>query len=277
MRNLKGKTMIVTGAAGGIGTAIARLFDTQGVLLVLSDIDSDGLAKTARLLTREPLCVTCDITKLEQVRTLVMAALERFGTVDILVNNAGIIEPSLFEHCTQANIQRQVDINLIGTINCTREVIPVMKKGGGGHIATISSMAGIVPETYGSIYTATKFALRGFNLALAIELRHHSIGVSTIFPDSVATPMLRYEAEHAGGSPITFLNAPQEPAVVAKAILNAIRYNRVEVCVPASTGIFSKIIMCWPWAVTKLWPLLEYLGARKKTAAAQQIRQYLEK
>jgi NADP-dependent 3-hydroxy acid dehydrogenase YdfG len=101
MRNLKGKTMIVTGAAGGIGTAIARLFDTQGVLLVLSDIDSDGLAKTARLLTREPLCVTCDITKLEQVRTLVMAALERFGTVDILVNNAGIIEPSLFEHCTQ--------------------------------------------------------------------------------------------------------------------------------------------------------------------------------
>ncbi|HQP32199.1 MAG TPA: SDR family oxidoreductase, partial [Deltaproteobacteria bacterium] len=131
-----------------------------------------------------------------------------------------------------------------------------------------------VPETYSSIYTATKFALRGFNLTLAIELKKHRIGVSTIFPDSVATLMLRHEAEH-GGSPLTFLSPPMSPALVAEEILGAIVKNKVEVYVPASTGMVSKAVMCWPWAVTRIWPLLEYLGRRKQPALASQLRRSL--
>ena len=269
MRDLAGRTAVVTGAAGGIGTAVATLFDHHGIRLVLTDINQAGLEKTARLLSRPPLLFTCDITKPDEVRNLMAAALQHFGAIDILVNNAGIIVPSLFEHCTYDDIDKQVRINLMGAITCAREVIPVMQ--GGGHIVTVSSMAGIVPETHSSIYTATKFALRGFNLTLGIELRRHNIGVSTIFPDSVATPMLRYEASH-GGSPLTFLNPPQDPARVAQAILKAILKKKVEVYVPRSTGMVSKAIMCWPWAVTKLWPLLEYLGERKKPAMERQLR-----
>ena len=220
------------------------------------------------------MCVTCDITRPEEVHGLVNTAHARFGTVDILVNNAGIIVPGLFEHSTYADIERQVRINLLGAVTCTREVIPVMRQGGAGHIVTVSSMAGLVPETYSAIYTATKFALRGFNLTLAIELKQHRIGVSTIFPDSVATPMLRHEALH-GGSPLTFLSPPQSPALVAEAILKAILKNKVEVSVAASTGMVSKAVMCWPWAVTKIWPLLEYLGKRKQPALAEQLRQTL--
>lgn len=274
MRNLTGKTAIVTGAAGGIGGEVARLFDRHGIKLVLTDINADGLAHTSRMLRSEHMCVTCDITRPEEVHGLVNTAHARFGTVDILVNNAGIIVPGLFEHCSHEDIERQVAINLLGAITCTREVIPAMKQAGAGHIVTVSSMAGLVPETYSAIYTATKFALRGFNLTLAIELKKHRIGVSTIFPDSVATPMLRYEAEH-GGSPLTFLSPPQSPALVAEEILGAIVKNKVEVYVPASTGMVSKAVMCWPWAVTRIWPLLEYLGRRKQPALASQLRRSL--
>ena len=270
MRNLQGKTAIITGAAGGIGTQVARLFNEKGINLVLTDINQAGLAKTAGQLSGSPLLFTCDITEKNDVKKLVTEAVKRFGTIDILVNNAGIIFPSLFEDCSYEDIEKQLRINFMGAVTCTREVIPVMKKAGNGHIATVSSMAGIVPETYSSIYTATKFALRGFNLTLNIELKKHGIGVSTIFPDSVATPMLRYEATH-GGSPLTFLSAPQEPVVVAQAILKAILKNKVEVYCPASTGIFSKAIMCWPWAVTKIWPILEFMGRRNRPAVEKKL------
>jgi len=274
MRNLAGRTAIVTGAAGGIGGEVARLLDRHGLKLVLTDIHAEGLESSARMLRREPLCIPCDITRPEEVHGLVNTAHARYGTVDILVNTAGIIVPALFEDCAYEDIERQVTVNLLGAVTCTREVIPVMRESGGGHIVTVSSMAGLVPETYSSIYTATKFALRGFNLTLAIELKKHRIGVSTVFLDSVATPMLRYEAEH-GGSPLTFLSPPQSPTLVAEAIFKAILKNKVEVYVPASTGMVSKAVMCWPWAVTKIWPLLEYLGKRKQPALAEQLRRSL--
>jgi short-subunit dehydrogenase len=270
MWKLQGKTAIVTGAAGGIGTQVARLFNLNGLNLVLTDINKAGLEKTAGQISGSPLLFTCDITQKNDVRNLVTEAVNRFGTVDILINNAGIIIPSLFEDCTYEDIERQLMINFMGALTCSHEVIPVMKKGGGGHIVTVSSMAGIVPETYSSIYTATKFALRGFNLTLNIELRKHKIGVSTIFPDSVATPMLRYEASH-GGSPLTFLSPPQDPSVIAEAILKAILKNKAEVYCPASTGIFSKAIMCWPWAVTKIWPVLEFMGRRNRPAVEKEL------
>jgi len=135
-------------------------------------------------------------------------------------------------------------------------------------------MAGIVPETYSAIYTATKFALRGFSLTIGIELKKHGIGVSAIFPDSVATPMLKYEASH-GGSPLTFLSPPQAPSIVAQAILKAVLKNRAEVYVPASTGVFSKAIMCWPWAVTKIWPVLEHLGNKNRAQVEKTLREIL--
>ena len=271
-QDLIGKIAIVTGAAGGIGTEVARLFDRLGLRLVLTDINPDGLEKTARLLAGDAQCLVCDVTKPGEVRDLVEEAVWRFGTIDILVNNAGVIRPGLFEECVYPDMERQVQINLLGTMACTREVIPVMQKGGGGHIVTVSSLAGIVPETRSSVYTATKFALRGFNLALAVELRGHRIHVSTIFPDSVATPMLLYEAEH-GGSPLTFLGAPQHPERVARAIWKAIQKNQVEVYVPVSVGVLSKAVMCWPWAVTRLWPLLERLGEGNRAAVRRRLRE----
>jgi len=156
-----------------------------------------------------------------------------------------------------------MNVNFMGAVNCSKEVLAVMVPAKQGHIVTISSLAGLVPETYSSIYTASKFALRGFFLTLGIELRKHNIRVSTIFPDSVDTPMLKYEFSH-GGSPLTFLGDAQSPEKIVHAVIKAIENNSPEICSPASTGIFSRMLMCWPWLVTKLWPKLEQMGEKNK-------------
>jgi len=263
MYDFTNKTIIITGASGGIGTALARELDRRKANLVLADINLAGLESYASALTSNPLIVECDITDRAQVEKLVESAVNRFSKIDILINNAGIIRPALFENCSYADIDAQMKVNFMGAVNCSKEVVAVMIAAKQGHIVTVSSLAGLVPETYSSIYTASKFALRGFFLTLAIELRKHNIIVSTIFPDSVDTPMLKYEASH-GGSPLTFLGAPQSPEKIVRAIIKAIEKGSPEICSPASTGVFSKIIMCCPWLVTKLWPLMERLGEKNK-------------
>lgn len=263
MYDFKNKTIIVTGASGGIGSALAKALDARGANLVLADINFDGLKLSASGLASKPLLVQCDITNRMEVKNLVESALSKFSGIDILINNAGIIRPALFEHCRDEDIDAQMNVNFMGAVNCSKEVMSVMIPAQGGHIVTISSLAGIVPETYSSIYTASKFALRGFFLALGIELRKYNINVSTIFPDSVNTPMLKYEASH-GGSPLTFLGNALSPEKIVHAVIKAIEKNRSEICVPISSGIFSKMVMCWPWLVKKLWPLLEKMGEKNK-------------
>jgi short-subunit dehydrogenase len=263
MYDFNNKTIIITGASGGIGAALARELDKRGANLLLADINLDGLKAYAAGLTSNPLTIKCDITDRTDVKKLVESAVNKFSKIDILINNAGIIRPALFKDCSYEDIDAQMRVNFMGAVNCTKEVVAEMIPAKQGHIVTISSLAGLVPETYSSIYTASKFALRGFFLTIGIELAKHNIIVSTIFPDSVDTPMLKYEASH-GGSPLTFLGNAQSPQKVVHAVIKAIEKNRPETYVPASTGNLSKIIMCSPFLVTKLWPLLERAGEKNK-------------
>jgi len=269
-KDLKDKVAIITGAAGGIGREIARLFDQNGIKLVLTDIKTQHLAEMSKDFSSTPMIISCDITKRDEVKNLISQALTRFKAIDIFVNTVGVIFPALFEDANYKDIEAQIQINLIGTINCTKEIISVMKNIGRANIVTISSLAGIVPETYSSIYTATKFAIRGLNLTLNLELKKHNITISTIFPDSVDTPMLVYEAQH-GGSPLTFLSDPIKPEKVAKKVLKAILKNKVEIIIPRSTGILSKFIMCFPKRVLTMWPKLEKKGEKKKQEFIKQL------
>lgn len=257
------KNAIIVGAGGGIGREIANLFDKYEMQIIISDLNMDSLKSIENELKTEVYSFQCDITDKTQIESLFMFALEKFNNIDILVNCVGIIHPSLFEDTTYQEIQQQINVNLMGTINLLKEVLPLMKKAEKGHIVILSSLAGIVPETYSSIYTATKFALRGLDLTLNLELRGENIAISTIFPDSVDTPMLEFEAEH-GGSPLTFLDDPVPATAVAKAVKRAIEKNKAEVCVPRSQGCLSKFLMCFPKIVKWLWPKLEKKGEKKK-------------
>lgn len=254
---------IITGAAGGIGRAISAELIKNNVTCILVDINKKALADLQKYYGDSVHCISCDITDIKSVKLMVNTVIKKYGAIDILINNAGIIEPNLFENATYKEINRQIQVNLMGPINCTYEALPHLKKSKNPSIVTIASLAGIVPETYSSIYTATKFALRGLFLTLHIELKKHNIHVATIFPDSVNTPMLRYEATH-GGSPLTFLSNPQDPEHVAKAVVKAIEKRKVEVVVPASQGFVTRFIMVFPSLVVKLWPLLEKMGQKNK-------------
>lgn len=269
-KELENKIAIITGAAGGIGREIADLFDQKGIKLALADLDMETLREISNSLEQDPLLFNCDITSLEDVKNLISSTLDTYSRIDILVNCVGIIIPSLFEDTTYEDIQKQIDVNLMGTIHCTKEIIAPMKKAGGGNIVTISSLAGIVPETYSSIYTATKFALRGLDWTLNLELKDEDIFVSTIFPDSVDTPMLEYEAKH-GGSPLTFLHEPVPPEDVAEGVLKAILKEKVEVCVPKLDGVLSKFIMCLPSQVRRIWPKYEEKGRKKREEFLQNL------
>lgn len=262
-KDLKDKVAVITGACGGIGQEITKLFDQKGIKLALADIDTNSINEILKEIKQAALVIKCDITNLNQVRMLYSKTIEKFGKIDFLINTVGMIVPGLFENASYEDIEKQINVNLKGTIHCTKEVIPIMKKAGNGHIVTISSLAGIVPETYSSIYTATKFALRGLNWTLCLELKEHNINVSTIFPDSVDTPMLEFEAKH-GGSPLTFLHDPVPPKEVAKAVLVAILKEKVEVCIPSMEGVLSKIIMCMPSQVKRLWPKYEEKGEKRR-------------
>lgn len=263
--NLEGSVAIITGAAGGIGTEIARVFDAHGISCVLCDINEDGLSRTAGFLKQQALPVRCDITNRSDIRNAIEKARSHFGRIDILVNNAGIIFPSLFEDCTCEDMDRQIMINQVGAMNFSRAIIEPLKQNGGGYIITISSLAGIVPETYSAVYSATKFALRGFNLTLNIELGRHNIFVGTVFPDSIDTPMLRYEAQH-NGSPLTFLSTPQKPEAVARAVYRAITKRKIESYVPAFSATLPKLLTCIPWVIPPIWRMLEKEGEKKKQA-----------
>ncbi|MBD3194840.1 MAG: SDR family NAD(P)-dependent oxidoreductase [Candidatus Lokiarchaeota archaeon] len=269
---LKGKVAVLMGACGGIGQEIAKLFDKEGIALALGDIDEGSLKKISKDLKQEPFTLRCDVTNKEQVKTFYSKTLEKYQKIDFLVNTVGIIIPGLFENTTYEDIEKQINVNLMGAIICTKEIIPIMKEQNQGHVITISSLAGIVPETYSSIYTATKFALRGLDWTLALELKEYDIKVSTIFPDSVDTPMLEYEAKH-GGSPLTFLHDPVPPEEVAEGVLKAILKDKIEVCVPKMDGILSKIIMCLPSQVKRIWPKYEKKGEKKKQAFLKKVKE----
>ena len=120
-----------------------------------------------------------------------------------------------------------------------------------------------MPETYSAVYSATKYALRGFSLTLNIELKRHNIFVGTVFPDSIDTPMLTYEATH-DGSPLTFLSKPQSPDAVARAVLKTVSSHKVETYVPPFSATLPKMITCIPGILPPLWRLLEKAGEKKK-------------
>jgi short-subunit dehydrogenase len=270
----KDKVAIVTGAASGIGKAVIKMFADEGAKVVLADINEDGINKYAAELTSkgvDAMAVPTDVTKLDMIKNLLNKTLERHKRIDILHNNAGIILPNDIDVIDYKDIDKQIHINLYGIIYGTKEVIPIMKKQGFGHIVNTASLAGIVPEPSSAIYSATKFAIRGFDLAVRLELANTGVSITTLLPDSVETPQLHYEATH-GGSPMSFLDKPQTPEAVAQAVKKAILKNKLEVYVPHSQGVIARLALMWPWIMPVLWPMLEKSGRKNKEKKIQELK-----
>ena len=189
------KTVIITGASRGIGSAAAIAFAKQGYSIVLNYNNSKekalALAKTIHdSYSVDVLAVKADVASSAQVNEMTEKALEQFGSIDILVNNAGIAQQKLFTDITDEDWRRMLDINLTGVFNCCRSVLPCMIRNHSGAIVNISSMWG---QTGGSCevhYSAAKAGIIGLTKALAKEVGPSGIRVNCVAPGVVMTDMM---------------------------------------------------------------------------------------
>jgi 3-oxoacyl-[acyl-carrier protein] reductase len=260
----KEKIIVITGAAGGIGSATARLFAQQGATLVLTDIASEKLKELGEDLKNsgaQTLQVEHNVTDPESWQSLLERVKKEYGKIDVLLNIAGIVQPGIADKVTLDEVQQQVSINLLGTIYGCRAVLGVMKKQGSGKIINIASLGGIVPMPGEAIYCATKYAVRGYSLALHAELHNSPVEITVVCPDSVDTPQLDYELLH-DEAVLSFIGEPLKPEKVAKGILKAARKKKPEILIPAGMGLICRIGMAFPRIFFSLVPLLEKMGRK---------------
>ena len=188
MGQLDGKVAIVTGAAQGMGEATARLFAKEGARVAMGDVKDDG-EKVASEIGDNAFFQHLDVSSDESWKDFVAAVKKRWGWIDVLVNNAGLVHFTAIEAFDPADAQRILGVNTIGPLLGVKHVVPSMKEKGGGAIINISSVDGLRGCNGLTVYTASKWAVRGMTKSLAYELGPSGIRVLSIHPGGVDTPM----------------------------------------------------------------------------------------
>lgn len=191
-KRLKTKVAVITGAARGIGEAIATLFAQEGAAIVLSDVNENLLKDTEakiRALGVEVLSCRTDVTKQEEVEAMVKKTVDKFGKIDILVNNAGITKDALLIRMSEADWDAVLSINLKGAFLCARAAAKVMMKQRSGKIVNMASIIGLIGNPGQANYAASKGGLVAFTKSIAKELSSRNINVNAIAPGFIKTEM----------------------------------------------------------------------------------------
>jgi 3-oxoacyl-[acyl-carrier protein] reductase len=219
----EGKVALITGAAHGIGEAIALKLAQEGADVVVADVDLEGAQRVAQEiegLGRKAKAVQADVSQREAVQQLVSEAVSSFGKIDILVNNAGIIRRGTFLEHDPQDWEKVLSVNLGGTFNCAQEVAPLMVKQGGGKIINISSVVGKMGDIASApSYGTSKGAVNTFTKSLARELAPYGINVNAVAPHAIETDMSREWSEEkrrriVEAIPMKRLGKPEEVAEV---------------------------------------------------------------
>ncbi len=192
MLKLQDKTCIITGAGGGIGAAIARLFAQHGAKLVLTDINEQAAQQTAESLSADVIALQHDVTCENSWQHVMDKALEKFGRLDVLVNNAGILHVGDVVHTSLADWQRVQAVNSDGVFLGCKFAVPRMEKSGGGSIINISSNSANMAISTFCAYSASKGAVRSLTKSVAAYCRERNRGVrcNSVHPKGVATRMI---------------------------------------------------------------------------------------
>ncbi len=236
---LHDRRVLITGAASGIGRALAEAAGRDGAHLVLTDRNEAPLQQIAGELTAAGVTVAlarpADVADLAQVQALAAAVHAQGGSVDVVMNVAGIAAWGTVDRLEHRHWQAMIDVNLMGPIHVIESFVPAMIAAGrGGHVVNISSAAGLLGLPWHAPYSASKFGLRGVSEVLRFDLRRHRIGVSLVCPGAVATG-LTDTIEVAGvdqtGPDFTrlvkrFRKHAVTPERAASAILAGVRRNR---------------------------------------------------
>jgi 3-oxoacyl-[acyl-carrier protein] reductase len=250
MRIIRGKKALITGAASGIGRAIALDLAREGADLFLVDIKRDELEAVAAEARGHGVSVLTSVHDLSQpaeVSATVQDVLAAWGGLNILINNAGVAYYGKTHEMTDAQWNRVIAINLLAPIQMTRELFPTLLAADEAHILNMCSMFGVTPWRKTAAYQTSKYGLVGFSQALHAEYHREHFGVTTLCPGFVDTPLLEGAApegeERKRASPPFISTSPEK--VSAKAI-DAIRRNRGLVVVTPHAHVY--------WRLTRLAP-----------------------
>jgi len=266
-KTLGGKTVLLTGASRGLGVCIARALAEQGADLVLSARDAPRLAAVADMcagLGARVRVVVADVAVRDERARLVDEA----GPVDVLVNNAGLEVALALLDQSDADVARQLEVNLVAPIDLARRILPGMVERGRGVIVNISSMSGKSPTPYNAVYAATKSGLNGFAASVAIELEGTGVHVGTVCPSFIA---------EVGMWADTGVRAPAmlkevSPARVARGVLQVIAGAREVLVTPNPVRPLLAVKELFPGLdarVLKAMGVLEALEARARAVKAR--------
>lgn len=185
-----GKVVIVTGGSRGLGLTIARRLAAEGARLALFARDEDELAKACAQLREQggkALPVPCDLLDRDQSLGAIQTVVDHYGTIDVLINNAGIIEVGPLENMRRQDFEKSMQLHFWAPFNLIQQVLPHMRRGGGGRIVNISSIGGKVAVPHMAPYSMSKFALVGLSDAFRAELAREGIQVTTVTPGMMRT------------------------------------------------------------------------------------------
>lgn len=265
------KQYIVTGAASGIGRELTLRLLALGHSVWACDIQEAALADLATAVAQDAHLRTekLDVRDPAAWSVLVQRVVDTAGRVDVLCNVAGVLKENWCDAATPQEVDFHFDINVKGVIFGVQAVLPQMKTQKSGHIVNIASLAGLSPVPGLSLYSASKFAVRAYTLAAAIELKPHGITLTAVCPDAVQTPMLDIQL----GKEETTMTFSGARALTTDEVVDAIvaseTSHALEIMLPLSRGITAKAANLLPGVTAKAIHLFQAVGRRRQRKIAE--------
>ncbi|MEV0221818.1 SDR family oxidoreductase [Streptomyces sp. NPDC050704] len=266
------KVMLVTGGAGGIGSAMCRRFAAGGARCLVVDIDAARARKVADDLPGAGHAgIGCDLLDRAQVQDLFDQVTADHGRLDVLVNNVGMTSAERFDVRSIESIERELNLNLLSPLVATRLAIPLLRASGDARVVTTVSLGGIFPLGETPIYTASKFGLRGAMLSIGLDLKDKGILAGSVLPSATDTRMLRQEAVD-GGNSMQFQDPPQQPADVVAAVVSLLDRPRLEAYARPGESRLVRFAMLAPNLLPKVFPLFRKRGDRGVARYLEDLR-----
>ena len=269
--DLAGKVAIITGGAGGIGKALAEELAARGCYLVLADINSELLEKTAAVLRTGGARLdaeTVDVRDAAQVRALVEGAYRELGRIDYIFNNAGVNVCAELRDTTLEDWNLMIDVNLRGVVHGVHAAYSIMREQGFGHIINTASGAGLIPAAAEGAYAATKHAVVGLSSTLRIEAASFGVRVSVACPGLVDTPILdstKYVKLRSNALRKISPGKPVPPRTAARQILRGVDRNRFYIVLTPAVNALWRLHRYAPGASLGVGRIAVRLFRRQRT------------
>ncbi len=270
-KNSLPKTIVITGAASGIGKHLVGVLVKKGYQIVATDIDEKALSSFVESLNipTQVFYKKLDVRNYENWQEVFSFAEDKLTNIGYILNNAGVLLSGYIQDVDAKHIDLQIDVNVKGVMFGTHFAAKHMIRYGCGHIINIASLAGVAPIPGVAVYSASKFAVRGFSLSIAGDLRKHGIYVTAVCPDGVRTPMLDREVSHEEAA--LCFSGPRllTPIDIERAILDDVIPNHpLECLIPSdkTRGVQAKIVNAFPEVATMLVDFFKKKGIQKQKA-----------